>query len=258
VGERDQPIGEGRDPELGPDGPMIGDARDGSATAQRRVYFRSIELMRRLARSLGLRGCDLPDAAHDAAAQALLDLPACRAESRFATWLYAIARHQQIRRQSQGRAAEAVIPSGNSIDAPEAETPDLLLLVRENLCDGVRAVLTAPERRGFAFLAVRILGVRANAVAELLGCRANAVHQLAHKGAAAVRLATGAEGGPGRVAACGSCRGPLVAIGAGRLPGECPMRWFMSLTDDEGGLRAGWEAYLRLRGGGGRIPDEPG
>ena len=248
MGARKAPAIGGPGWSLGPSASIIDDARSGRPASQRELYLRGLGLVRRFARGLGLPGSELPEAAHDAATQAVLDLPGYRSESRFATWLYAIARHQQIRRRSQRRAAEAVLPSGDSIDAPQGETPDLGLLVRENLCAGVRAVLAASERRGFAFLAVRVLGARAEAVAGLLGCSANTVHQLAHKGAAQARLAIEVEGG-GRVAACGSCRGPLAEGGGGVAPTECPVRWFMSMTDNASGLRAEWEAYRRLRGG---------
>ena len=204
--------------------------------------------MRRLARGIGLRAWEVADAAHEAAAQAVLDLPSYRREAGFGTWLVAIARHQQGRRRSQRRTAEAARERLGSENEASGIWLEEEVLAWVDLCVGVRALLAVPERRGFALFAVRVFGVDADTVATVFGCAANAVHQLAHKGAVQAQRAAASPDGPGWPGACGSCRGPL-RPGAGGVPsGDCPVRALFGLPLDETGVGAGWEAYRRGRG----------
>ncbi|MBI5486392.1 MAG: sigma-70 family RNA polymerase sigma factor [Deltaproteobacteria bacterium] len=233
-----------------PSGSTIDAARAGRSVAQQQLYAEALGQIRRFARSLGLRVCELPEVAHEAAAQVLLELDGFRAESSFASWVYSIARHQQIRR-ARARRPDVVGGAEETAIAAAEESPEGELVGWEELCAGVRALLGLPERRGFALLAVRVLGMGAEPVAVLLNCKPNAVHQLGYKGEVQARQTIESESGPRWPAACGACRGPIAAGAAGGPPDGCPMRWLSGLTMDEVDLAACWNQFRILGGGGG-------
>ncbi|MBI5486395.1 MAG: hypothetical protein HY905_03595 [Deltaproteobacteria bacterium] len=202
------------------------------------------------ARGSGLRGCELPDAAHEVAARAVLKVGGFRGESSFASWVYSIARRQQIRR-ARGGSAEVVGGGEETAIAAAEESPEGELVGWEELCAGVRAVLGLSGRRGFALLAVRVFAMGAEAVAVLLNCKPNAVHQLAYKGEVQARQTIESESGPRWLPACGACRGPVAAGAVDGPPDGCPMRWLLGLTMGEVDLGACWNQLREFSGGGG-------
>ncbi|MBI5501584.1 MAG: hypothetical protein HY907_15175 [Deltaproteobacteria bacterium] len=231
----------------------------GHPAAQRALYLQAVGQVRRFARTLGLRCGDIPEVAHEVAAQALLDLPGFAFRSGFASWLYSIARHQQIRRRRKRQASPVDVGSERPAGSAAADCPETVSLAAEALCEAVRAILSLPARRGFALLAVRVLGAPGASVAAVLGCTANALRQLVHNAAAQADRLVGSAEGPPRHARCEDCRGPLAGAGRGAPPLACPMRWFLGMTGGSDDLAACWERYREFHGAAscGRIPSHP-
>ena len=168
----------------------VGASRDDAVERLHGLLLRAarFEVNRRRRTMPSLRGGDLDDIAHEAAADALLSvlrrLDDFRGESRFTTWAYKFALLEaavKLRRRAwQGREVP-IEPESWEAFTDRERAPDETAAQAELLAavaDGMREALTPHQRRVMSALALN--GVPIDVLAERLGTTRGALYKTLH------------------------------------------------------------------------------
>jgi RNA polymerase sigma-70 factor (ECF subfamily) len=175
--------------ELDPDATDVAGARQGSLTAQERLYRRHYTKLLRLA-SLAGYADDAEDIVHETFLQAFRKIDSFRQEAHFAAWLCRICinRARSTRRSKNRREQlDTDLAAGRPISA--LDETELRLSLQ-------RAIAVLPDAQKTALLCHDMLGMSHRETAYVLGCAEGTSKVHLHRGRLRVRELLLAGGTP--------------------------------------------------------------